>query len=255
MSEEQAALPELTADRQPSPPGRPAARATTLRARVRAEMTDEIKEMARRQVAQAGASNLSLRAVARELGLVSSAIYRYFRSRDDLLTALIVDAYNALGEAVEMAEATVDRSDLAGRFNATCRAVRAWALAHPHEYALTHGSPVPGYVAPEETAGPASRVPVVLLRIVLDGVGAGIVRPAPGDWLGPVVQREMAVIAARTFADIPPVILARAMFVWSALFGAITFEVFGRLDTIIADQDAWFDHQVLTMARLVGLRP
>jgi AcrR family transcriptional regulator len=256
MSDDHAALPAVPAGPQAAGGnGRPAARATTLRARVRAEMTDEIKETARRQLAENGASNLSLRAVARDLGLVSSAIYRYFRSRDDLLTALILDAYNALGEAVERAEATVDRSDLVGRFNASCHAVRAWALSHPHEYALNYGSPVPGYVEPEETVGPASRVPVVLLRIVLDGVGAGIVRPAPGDWLGPLVQREMAGLAARTFPEIPPVVLARAMFVWSALFGAITFDVFGRLENIIGDKDAWFDHEVLVMARLVGLRP
>src|SRR5258705_8620656 len=136
--------------------GRP--RAATLRSRVRAEMTEEIKQTARRQLAAAGASNLSLRAVARDMGLVSSGIYRYFGSRDELLTALILDAYNALGAAVEAAQAQVDRTELVGRYNAACHAVRDWALAHPHEYALTYGSPVPGYVAPSETVGPASRM-------------------------------------------------------------------------------------------------
>ena len=90
--------------------------APSLRARVRAEMIEEIKSAARRHLAADGA-NLSLRAVARELGMVSSALYRYFASRDDLLTALIIDAYNVLGEAAERADATVtDRTDLAGRW-------------------------------------------------------------------------------------------------------------------------------------------
>src|SRR4051812_35528760 len=154
----------------------PTGRAASLRARVRAEMTDEIKRVAREHLATQGAANLSLRAVARELGMVSSAVYRYFASRDELLTGLIIDAYNAMGEAVETTEAAVDRSDLVARHRAICHAVRDWALTHPHEYALTYGSPVPGYAAPTDTIGPASRVALVLLRVIEDGVGAGIVR-------------------------------------------------------------------------------
>src|SRR5947207_15382093 len=111
----------------------------TARERVRAELTREITETARRHLATEGAAGLSLRAVARDLGMVSSAIYRYFPSRDDLLTALIIDGYNAVGAAVEAAEGAVPRLDFPGRWFATCRALRAWALAHPHEYALVYG--------------------------------------------------------------------------------------------------------------------
>src|SRR5258706_10143159 len=100
--------------------------AASVRARVRAEMAEEIKRTARRHLAELGAPNLSLRAVAREVGLVSSAVYRYFASRDDLLTALIIDAYDALGAAVEAADAAVDRADLVGRFHAICHAIRGW---------------------------------------------------------------------------------------------------------------------------------
>src|SRR4029077_16744838 len=96
--------------------------------------------------------------------MASSALYRYFKSRDELLTRLIIDAYDALGAAAEVAEATVDRNDLAGRFAATCTAVRAWSLAHPNEYALIYGSPVPGYPAPAATLRPPRRVPPRLLR-------------------------------------------------------------------------------------------
>src|SRR5215471_9064566 len=95
-----------------------------LRDRVRAEMTEEIKATARRHLAEGGATNLSLRAVARDLGMVSSAIYRYVASRDELLTALLIDAYTALGDAVEAAEAAVARDDFPGRFHALGRAVR-----------------------------------------------------------------------------------------------------------------------------------
>src|SRR4051794_26080306 len=112
------------------------------RERARAEVTAAIKEEARRQVAEEGAVRLSLRAVARELGMVSSALYRYFASRDDLLTALITDAYDALGAAAEAAleSSTAQGATHFARWQAVCRAVRSWALAHPHEYALVYGS-------------------------------------------------------------------------------------------------------------------
>src|SRR5690349_24743516 len=100
----------------------------TARERVRAELTREITDIARRQLATEGAAGLSLRAVAREMGMVSSAIYRYFPSRDDLLTALIIDGYNAVGEAVERADAAADPGDFAGPLLAVCMAVRGCAL-------------------------------------------------------------------------------------------------------------------------------
>src|ERR1700754_430068 len=123
----------------------------TARERVRAELTREITDIARRQLATEGAGGLSLRAVARDMGMVSSAIYRYYPSRDDLLTTLIIDGYNAVGEVVVKAEAARERTDVMGRWLALCHGLRDWALAHPQEYALLYGSPVPGYSAPEDT--------------------------------------------------------------------------------------------------------
>src|SRR3954470_1533173 len=128
------------------------------RERARAEITAEILRAGRDQLARHGAAGLSLRAVARELGMVSSAVYRYVASRDELLTLLIVDAYDSLGEAAERAEAKVPRDDLLGRYLAICTAARRWALRSPHEFALIFGSPVPGYAAPEATVQPASRL-------------------------------------------------------------------------------------------------
>ncbi|MGB6617571.1 MAG: TetR/AcrR family transcriptional regulator, partial [Trebonia sp.] len=143
----------------------------TARERARAELTREITEEARRQLAETGAQGLSLRAVARELGMVSSALYRYFPSRDDLLTALIIDAYDALGEVAETAIAAGARPRV--RWLAACHAIRGWALAHPHEYSLIYGSPVPGYRAPQATVGPASRVPLAFMGVLRDAVASG----------------------------------------------------------------------------------
>jgi AcrR family transcriptional regulator len=142
------------------------------RERTRAEITREILDAARRHLATDGAAGLGLRAIARELGVSSSAVYGYVASRDELLTRLIVAAYDALGSAAETQEAAMDREDLAGRWAAVCGAVRGWALANPNEYALIYGTPVPGYIAPAATIALAARVSSVLLGILRD-IAAG----------------------------------------------------------------------------------
>ena len=89
--------------------------------------------------------------MARDVGMASSAVYRYFASRDELLHALLVAGFDEQGEAVERAVEQLDASDHVGRWSAVARAFRAWAVEHPWDYALLYGSPVPGYVAPEQT--------------------------------------------------------------------------------------------------------
>jgi AcrR family transcriptional regulator len=224
-----------------------------VRARVRAELTREIAEVARQHLASDGAAALSLRAVARELGMASSAVYRYFPSRDDLLTALIVDAYDALGLAVEQAEAAVPDTDLRARWRAVCQAAREWAVAHPHEYALVYGSPVPGYAAPEATIGPAGRVGVVLCRIVAEGIAAGEIDPA-ADPSGADATLVPDIAASMGLPGDPSgSIAARAVFAWTSLFGLINFELFGHTNNVVADHRAYFDDAVDRLGTLAGL--
>jgi AcrR family transcriptional regulator len=230
----------------------------TARQRARAEITGEIIAAARRQLAAEGAPSLSLRAVARDLGMVSSAVYRYVSSRDDLLTLLIVDAYDALGEAVELAEGRVGRGRLAARFAAACRAVREWALANPNEYALIYGSPVPGYVAPESTIGPASRVSAVLLQVLLDAVAADLLTPAAdGDAIAPAAASALVPLRAVVPPELPPALLQRALLVWTALFGTVSFELFGQLHNVVAEtpaaRAAFFDECVRRWTAIVGI--
>jgi AcrR family transcriptional regulator len=230
----------------------------TARERARAELTREIKEEARRQLAVAGADGLSLRAVARSLGMVSSALYRYYPSRDDLLTALIIDAYNALGDAAEGAAGTVDGA--ARRWTAVCHAVRAWALANPHEYALIYGSPVPGYRAPEATIGPAARMPLTFVRVLRDAAGGGELGAGAGDTLpsdGPLARQAAALAAALAEADasgVPAGALVRAVIAWTQLFGMISFELFGQFVGSFQPADDLFAHAVTQLTTFVGLR-
>lgn len=224
--------------------------APTARARARAGMIEDIKAAAKQRLATEG-PNLSLRAVARDIGVVSSAVYRYFASRDELLTALIIDGYDDLGDAVESAEAAVPRRELAARWTVSGRAVRSWALEHPHEYALLYGSPVPGYAAPQDTVGPASRPVVVLASILRDHARRGSAHPT--DRLPRTVRADLErVTALPGFEDIPPAVLARGMTAWAQVFGSLSFELFGRLTGAITDYEAYFEHQLKTMATYVG---
>jgi len=227
--------------------------AGSIRARVRAEMTEEIKAVARRHLAAEGA-DLSLRAVARDMGMVSSALYRYFPSRDELLTALIVDAYNALGEAAEKADADVhDRRDYAGRWLAVARAVRGWSLRRPHEYALVYGSPVPGYAAPQDTIVPATRVVLVLGGILADASTAGALTPPTGVRLPAALRAELRTIAGAIATGVDERILARGLMAWTELLGSVSLELFGHLTNVFEERTAWFEHQVRTMTRFIGL--
>ncbi|TWV49276.1 TetR/AcrR family transcriptional regulator [Streptomyces misionensis] len=221
------------------------------RARARNEVTAAIKEEARRQVAAEGAAKLSLRAVARELGMVSSALYRYFPSRDELLTALIIDAYDALGAAAEKARDIAADAAPAARFTAVCEAVRDWALGHPHEYALIYGSPVPGYAAPETTIPSAARTGLVLVGIVRDAhQGPGLADLPLPDALRPEAER----MAAELAPDLPPEAAAALIAAWAQLFGLVSFELFGQFHKVVEDRERFFRHAVTGLARGVGLR-
>ncbi|GGJ07515.1 TetR/AcrR family transcriptional regulator [Streptomyces brasiliensis] len=221
------------------------------RARARIEVTAAIKDEARRRLAADGAAKLSLRAVARELGMVSSALYRYFSSRDDLLTALIIDAYDSLGQAAETARDAAAGSAPVARWTAVCEAVRSWALEHPHEYALIYGSPVPGYSAPETTVAPASRVAFALIGIVRDAhQGPGLAALPLSEALRPEAER----MAADLTPGLPPEVAAALVVAWAQLFGLVGFELFGQFHRVVEDREAFFRHAVTGLAHDVGLR-
>jgi AcrR family transcriptional regulator len=228
------------------------------RERTRAEITRQILDAARRHLATEGASGLSLRAIARELGASSSAVYRYVASRDELLTMLIVAAYHALGTAAETADAAVARADLAGRWSAVCAAVRAWALANPNEYALIYGTPVPGYTAPAATIAPAARVSTVLLGILTDAAGRLPPEMAEDD-VPPGDRKALAPARSTVPPEVSDALLHRGLMAWAALSGTVSFELFGQLHGIVgeqpSDREAFFAESVRRWATQVGIAP
>ncbi len=223
----------------------------TARARARAELVDEIKASARSQLSEVGASELSLRAVARELGMASSAVYRYFASRDELLTALLIDAYDAVGVAAE--EAAADRrGGFEARWVRVATAIRSWAVAHPHEYALVYGSPVPGYQAPRDTVPAAERPPLAALGVIADAVAAGEVdetRTAP---ISRALRADLARLREGIELDLSDEVLVRSLYAWTQTFGGVSFELFGHLGNVVEAPADLFEHQARRAARLVA---
>ncbi|TDO43274.1 TetR family transcriptional regulator [Kribbella sp. VKM Ac-2527] len=218
-------------------------------------MTDEIKAVARRRLAMNGVADLSLRGVARDLDIVASALYRYFPSRDALLTALLVDAYQELAEAAADAEAAIPRDDLRGRWLAIGRAVRTWALANPAEYGLLYGNPIPGYAAPQDTVEPASQVILLMVTILRDAATQGTLTPIPRTELPDPVRADLRRLIDQRAEDLPPELLDSALTGWSHLFGLVSFEVFGRLNDMITARPDYLDHQMTLIADLAGLPP
>lgn len=228
----------------------------TPRARARAQTLRDITRIGRAHLATDGAAALSVRAVARDLGVVSSAIYRYVRSRDDLLTLLVVDGYDELGDAVDAALAKLPEDAFRERFLAVGRAVRSWALREPATYALLFGSPVPGYAAPaDQTTGPGTRVIAALVRIYDMAHVAGVIGQSGGSIpvSGPLAV-SLDDVRQATGADIPDELIVRGVLAWTGLFGCVSFELFGQYgaDTF-GDPADLFDRQLVVLAETLGL--
>lgn len=202
----------------PAPDRRP-----TPRERVRAEVTAEILDAAHRQLADGGATHISLRAVARELGMASSAVHRYFATRDDVLTALLLREYTALADTLTAAESALPRDDLRGRVEALFLAERLWALGHPYSWGLLFGQPVPGYAAPQATTEPATRFFRLLAEVAADASTPST--PPPGAFAVPAQTLPEATDLA---PGIPDWGLTVAMAAGAWMFGSISAELWGH---------------------------
>jgi AcrR family transcriptional regulator len=223
----------------------------SARERVRAELTREIIDAAKHELAAEGAPGLSIRAVARRLEMVPSALYRYFPNRDALLTALIVDSYEALGAAAAAADPG-PRTAPTRRWLAVAKCVRAWARSHPHEWALVYGSPVPGYEAPERTVDAALQVTRVITRIVADAITADSkpdAMPAAPRSLRRVVEPlEKELLPGRSAESV-----AGALMAWTQLMGTVSLELFGHYKGATTDFDQVFEYTMHVSAALMGL--
>ncbi|MFC6704227.1 TetR/AcrR family transcriptional regulator [Flexivirga alba] len=223
----------------------------TPRERARIDTMQRILESGRTQLAEHGAAALSLRAVARDLGMVSSAVYRYVASRDDLLTALIVEGYRDLAEVAEAAAA--GRAAPGRRFVALCEAIHRWAREHPHQYALLYGSPVPGYRAPADTIVDAARAPVAAIQLVDAAWSAGnLADDVPTPTAAPALRRQAKDLGAALETELPERVLLRFTAAWTQVFGVISFDLFGQFVGSFEPGDQVCTFTFRTAAQAIG---
>ncbi|MFJ9099319.1 TetR/AcrR family transcriptional regulator [Streptomyces sp. NPDC102405] len=207
--------------------------AKTPRERYRAQVRTEIKDRAWEQIATAGASALSLNAIAKQLGMSGPALYRYYAGRDELITELVRDAYRSLADTFRAA------SRSGADVTALAHALRAWALEDPQRYFLIYGTPVPGYHAPDDITAIASEI----MATILDAFTA-----LPSN--GPATPFDAHLDDHRDWADghpAPAATLHRALTFWTRLHGTLSLELAGHFSGM------GFDPALLYAAELDAL--
>jgi AcrR family transcriptional regulator len=221
--------------------------ATNTRDRFRAQVRDEVKQAALRQLAEGGAQALSVNAIGRELGVSGPALYRYFASRDDLLTALVADAYDDFAAALTAAAHRTRRQRTSRRLHAVAVAYREWALAQPHRYRLLFAAPVPGYDAHSHPlVAAAQRSMDVLLDILANLVPPSSPLPAP-------TSRELSGqldqwAQARGRTQTAPAVALRGITAWTRLHGLITLEIEGNFASMGLDPALLYEAEVAILA-------
>jgi AcrR family transcriptional regulator len=228
----------------------------TRRERLREETAAEIKQVARRQMAEEGAAALSLRAIAREMGLTAPALYRYYPNRDALVTALIVEAYINLGDAMEAAEAKAAATDYDGRWQRLAIAYRDWALAHREDYNLIYGTPIPGYDAPrDQTILPAGRILILIGQLLGDAWDAGRLQLASG--YGRLsAELEQAADELRPYlpqANVPTAAIILTLVLLGQLHGLVWGELYEHFPPGLAESGELFQVEIGAISHRLGL--
>ncbi|MEU8758652.1 TetR-like C-terminal domain-containing protein [Streptomyces sp. NPDC048659] len=228
----------------------------TRRARLRASTLDEIKAIASRSLAEGGAASLSLRAVAREMGMTPASLYTYYDTRDELLAALAADAYAGLADALERARSGAGAQDPAGRLIAHGLAYREWALAHPHEFRLLYGEALTGHPASPSSRAAAEaehRLCLGLLGLVAEAwPGAGAARGTE-EYAWEDFDPAFVPVARAAHPELPPAALAVTLRVWARLHGLVALEVAGVLGPRARDTARLYRDDLRELARALGL--
>jgi AcrR family transcriptional regulator len=228
----------------------------TRRERVRRETVEEIKAAAREHLTLASSSQFSLRAVARDVGLTPSAIYRYFGSQQELVGAVAKDAYESVTLVFREVAAETEGQDAGARLRALGRAYRRWGHAHKAEFNLIFGSDVsdladgPGAVAPE-TLVDFFATP---LAMYIEGVARGEVSSRlPDTGPNPLSDRSLAfLVSAGLYVEDHDLNLLVTG--WAAIHGFVALELFGHLARFFDDADAAFDRQLMLITLALGAR-
>jgi AcrR family transcriptional regulator len=213
-------------------------------------LAETIKEAAWRQITDSGASSLSLRGIARELGITAPAIYNYFPDRDALVTALISDAYASFGDRqIDAMNSITGPGREIDRLRATGLAYRAWALDHPHRYMLIFGNPVPGYVAPMQELMPVMMRSISALTGAIGELYAlGMIDPQ-GIPLPQVANTQGFCDTVAKGNDTMLTVLSVALLIWSRVHGLVSLEISGKLPPFASDGAALYEFELDAIVR------
>lgn len=231
--------------------------ATSRRDRLRMETTAEIKAVALRLMADGGPEAISLRAIAREMGMTAGAIYSYFATRDDLVTELTADVYNALVEAVETARDKRPADDVAGRLTAWADAFRGWAVDNPEGFRLVYGDPVPGYRAPADSAVTEAerRACAGLTDLVAQAWPDAAKTQSSGNHRWSDFDPQAVTDLRAVYPKLPPAALALTMRIWGRMYGLVSLEVHGHLRTQTREPGKLYRAEIRDLLTSLGLRP
>ena len=246
----------LTPEPSPEPSTSPL---LSRRERARAATIEEIKDTALRLMRESGTTDVRFADIAREMGMTAPALYRYFADSDELLTALIVDAFDDLGAAVAEARDKFPPDDPSSRLLAVGQAYRAWARREPQRFALILGMPVPGFSPPQEgpTTEAAERAMTELKTLFYDAARLGVLGPPLLREVDPVVAECVEGELAEKHDDdppLPPRTFQAMMHCWSFLHGFTSLETYGHLDFLPPEvRDALFIAQGRLVIMFTGL--
>jgi AcrR family transcriptional regulator len=232
-----------------------------IRDRFRNQIRHEVKQVGLRQLAEGGPQALSVNAIAKELGVSGPALYRYFASRDALLTELVTDAYHDLAEALAAAAAGPTRPGPAERLRDLATAYRNWANAEPHRYRLLFAAPIPGYDPQSEVLVSASQEAMNVLLNVLTQIPSSRQKPVgrpktPGrtttvDSGQRTLDRQLEHWARnRGPASTDPGMALRAILAWTRLHGLVSLEIEGTFASMGIDPEPLYDVEVSAILNL-----
>ena len=217
---------------------------------------EEIKDTARNLMVDKGTAGLSVRAIARQMGITAPALYHYYSSLNDLITALIQDAFTQLAEILETAAVISTLTTSGERLISVSHAYRNWALAHPMDFQLVYGNPIPNYVQPIDiTSPPARRVFLVLAGLFGEAIESGeIDLPTKYRDLPSAIEQSLVKLAQVDGHDLPLSGLYLAATTWVKLHGHLMLELFNMIQSVIADTEEFFRYEMQNFLHQTGLK-
>ncbi|MEV4738900.1 TetR/AcrR family transcriptional regulator [Streptomyces sp. NPDC049555] len=234
-------------------PGTSGTPAGGRRHRVREQALTEILDTGRRLLVEEGPSAVTLRAIAREMGMTAPALYRYYAGHRDLVQALVSRLYDELAASLAEARERRPADDPGGRLREVCRQLRRWALAHPREFGLLFAKPVTDAdTAPGSAAhDPSWRFGTILLELMVQLWRRGTITPPAG--LDPAWTVQLEEVREHLAGEpVPLEVIYVFVSCWARIYGAVAVEVFGHLDFALTDPEPLFEHALRDVLAALG---